>query len=120
MYQDILETQATDGSWSSKNLASHDLSQSSAYALAALLKIATTERKILGPLEENAILLGYRFLLKQADIKRHSLVLNPGVFFSAGTLARTSLIWESSSYTTAIFLEILGQLEKLGFVKKKS
>jgi hypothetical protein len=102
--QHLLESQLPDGSFSSRKIVNqHDIIQSSAYALNAMLRFGD-------PLNSGFISQidkTIRFLFKQGTFSNNQLCWDGGVFFSGGTVIRNTLYWKSDVYTTSLILESL-------------
>ena len=104
MKKHLMESQHADGSFSSRKIVNqHDIIQSTAYALNAMLRFGDPNVSGLTSQIDNAI----RFLFKHGSFKNKQLCWDGGVFFSGGTVIRNTLYWKSDVYTTALMLESL-------------
>ena len=106
--RDLKENQNEDGSWSLKWI--DDTSQSTAFALNALLDSGVRNREV-----EEMIEKGVDYLLKIAKVTGLGVFIDEvvfwdgGVFFSGGTIIYHSILWKSDAVTTAY---IVAALEK--------
>ncbi|MGZ3806161.1 MAG: hypothetical protein ACXVB4_18245, partial [Pseudobdellovibrionaceae bacterium] len=102
--QFVLETQSPDGSWSSSPPNRPDPIHSTALALNTLLILGEPHN----PDHQERIHRAINYLLENSrwDAKRN-LYWKGQVFFSAIAQARYSVIWSSSSYTTALVARAL-------------
>ena len=104
MKQHLIETQLPDGSFSSRKIVNqHDIVQSTAYALNAMLRYGDPHLSGFSSQIDKAI----RFLFKHGSYTNNQLCWDGGVFFSGGTVIRNTLFWKSDVYTTALMLESL-------------
>lgn len=98
----IIERQNSDGSWSNdEGIGREDRVQSTASALGALLNyIDPTDRQYVSIVQR-----GTQYLISQVNSKEGDQSYWKGeVFFSAGPAARSSILWRSDAYTTALSL----------------
>ena len=104
MKQHLKESQLPDGSFTSRKIVNqHDIIQSTAYALNAMLRFGNPNVSCLTSQIDKAM----RFLFKQGSFANNQLCWDGGVFFSGGTVIRNTLYWKSDVYTTALMLESL-------------
>jgi hypothetical protein len=104
MKQHLKKSQLPDGSFSSRKIVNqHDIVQSTAYALNAMLRFGDPHISGFTIQIDKAI----RFLFKQGSYTNNQLCWDGGVFFSGGTVIRNTLYWKSDVYTTALMLESL-------------
>jgi hypothetical protein len=104
MKQHLLESQLPDGAFSSRKIVNqHDIIQSTAYALNAMLRYGDPHATGFAIQIDKAL----RFLFKKGSFSNDQLCWDGGVFFSGGTVIRNTLYWKSDVYTTALMLESL-------------
>lgn len=94
-----------DDSWLNE-LDAEDKIQSTAYAIAALIKLGNQQ----DPVIKETIEKGIQYLLDQAqEDKDGHLYWKGGVFFAGGTLVRDDIRWRSDAYTTAIIMNLISE-----------
>ena len=96
----IVSSQKEDGSWSNdEGIGREDRVQTTASALSALLNyINSNDRNY-----SNIVRRAANFLVSQSKNKDNSRTYWKGeVFFSAGPMARNTILWRSNSFTTAL------------------
>lgn len=100
----LLRTQARDGSWSNVRPNDPDPIQSTALAVNALMLLGDKEN----PAHRQSVSRGVRYLLTHStrDAKGN-LYWHGQVYFSAIALARHTVLWRSTSYTTALAAQAL-------------
>ncbi|MGK0367249.1 MAG: hypothetical protein ACI9QD_000383 [Thermoproteota archaeon] len=91
---DLYKHQENDGSWTEK--WSKDKTQSTAYALNALLETGDSS-----PITHTMILKGIRYLLDHSETSGNGVSWKGGIFFSGGTIIRKAVVWISDPVTTA-------------------
>lgn len=105
----ILSRQNEDGSWKNDEGFREDRINSTSWALLALLNyVEPTDRSL-----DYVVRLGVEYLKSQALAKGQDQAYWPGeVFFAGSALARSTLLWRSDAYTTALATLALAKSEK--------
>ncbi len=97
-------SQKSNGSYRSRWLVNRrDITQSTLYALHAMLLAGPVKETGLRPQIEKAL----HFLLTRLSVSSNAACLDGGVYFSGGTVIRNTLYWSSDAYSTALFLHCL-------------
>ena len=105
---DILEKQSPNGSWANYP-ADADTIQSTAWALNTLLLLGNPQKRVHRQAAQKAL----DFLLEKAMESDAGHMYWPGqIFYAATFVARQSIVWRSSSYTTAVVAKAFALADK--------
>jgi hypothetical protein len=105
----ILRKQQPNGGWHNQLWARMDHTQSSAWALNALMTLGDPRNSV----HRQAVQAGLRYLMNQAVRDSNGNIFWRGqVYFAAIFAARFPIVWRSSAYTTALVLKALNQADR--------
>ncbi len=109
LLNEMLRRQNADGSWTNETHANPDFVQSTAWALSTILQTGNPEDSQ----QRAAVKKGIHFLLSQARQTKDGKTFWSGeVFYAAIFVARDTVLWRSTAYTTATVLKTLVLADK--------
>lgn len=105
----ILKNQSADGGWSNDKNIWQDRTQSTAFAMNALLEFGNLDDRRV----QASLRYGTAYLLRQARVSKDGKVFwNAEVFFTATAIARSLIVWRSQAYTNLTVAHVLLKMQE--------